>query len=68
MSRNLQSVPTFCESRPFTSPQVRWWIFQAEQNGLQKSGALVRIGRRVYIDIDAFERWIDSQQPQQAAA
>ena len=68
MTRNLQSVAAFTASGPFSTGQVRWWIFCAEQNGLAAEGAIVRVGRRVYIDVAAFDRWIDSQNPRQAAA
>ena len=68
MKRNLQSVAVFTLDRPFSEGQVRWWIFNAEQNGLADADALVRIQRRVYIDIDAFDRWIESQNRQQAPA
>ena len=68
MNRNLKTVYNFASSEPFTEPQVRWWIFNAEQNGLAKTGAVLRIGRRVYIDSDAFERWISAQNPQSVAA
>ena len=68
MSRRLARVAETARSYNFTEAQVRWWIFQAGQNGLQKEGAIVRIGRRVYIDTQAFDRWIDSLQSSQAAA
>lgn len=68
MARNLKTVAQFAGDNPFTEAQVRWWIFQREQNGLAKAGAVVRIGRRVYLDADAFERWIDAQNPQSVAA
>jgi hypothetical protein len=60
MSRKLKSVAQFAADSPFTEAQVRWWIFNAATNGLQP--ALIRIGRRVYIDVDAFASWIDAQQ------
>jgi hypothetical protein len=69
MNRNLQSVATFATAGPFSAGQLRWFIFCSEQNGLAATGAIVRIGRRVYIDVDKFEAWIDSQnQPARAAA
>jgi hypothetical protein len=68
MTRNLQTVAAFAAAGPFTQSQLRWWIFSAAENGLDKSGAIVRIGRRVYLDADAFERWIDSQNRQPQAA
>ena len=67
MARNLKTIAQFASETSFTEPQLRWWIFQAEQNGLQKAGAGKRIGRRVYLDPEAFDRWIDSQQPAVAA-
>jgi hypothetical protein len=67
MSRNLQSVAQFAASGPFTQNQLRWWIFQAAQNGLDASGSIVRVQRRIYIDVDAFEKWIDSQNERTAA-
>jgi hypothetical protein len=69
MNRNLKTVATFASSGPFTESQLRWWIFCATQNGLADTGAVVRVGRRVYIDSDRFEQWIDRQnQPARAAA
>ena len=62
MVSNLQPVAEFAKSSPFTEHQLRWYIFNARDNGLHKQRAVVRIGRRVYIDTAAFERWIDSQQ------
>lgn len=66
MSRNLRSVAQFAASGPFTQNQLRWWIFNAATNGLAESGAILRVQRRVYIDVDRFDTWIDSQN--QAAA
>jgi hypothetical protein len=60
MQRNLKSVSQFAADSPFTEAQVRWWIFNAASNGLQS--AVVRIGRRVYIDVDQFAAWIEAQQ------
>lgn len=60
MNRNLKSVTQFAAESPFTEAQLRWWIFNASTNGLQS--AVVRIGRRVYIDVDAFAAWVDAQQ------
>jgi len=61
MSRNLQSVAQFATSGPFTQNQLRWWIFNAATNGLAESGAIVRVQRRIYIDVDRFDTWIDRQ-------
>lgn len=62
MARNLKTVAQFAAETPFSEPQCRWMIFNASHNGLNKAGVIKRIGRRVYIDTDAFDRWVDSQQ------
>lgn len=68
MSRTLKSVQQFASESPFSEPQVRWFISRADVNGFAKFGLPVRIGRRVYIDPDAFDLWIASQNPRQEAA
>lgn len=30
-------------------------------NGLAEAGAIIRIGRKVLIDLDSFEAWLDSR-------
>lgn len=62
MKRELKTVADFAASGPFTEAQLRWWIFNETHNGMQQHAVTVRIGRRVYIDVDAFNRWVDSQQ------
>lgn len=63
MARNLKRVPQFLRERPeFTPGQVRWWIFHAKANGMARLDVVVRIGRAVWIDADAFDRWVESQQ------
>lgn len=61
MERNLVTVPQFAASSPFTLGQLRFWIFDATNNGLADHDAVVRVRRRVYLDVAAFERWISSQ-------
>ncbi len=65
--RNLKKVSEYAIASGFTEAQLRWWLFNAEANGLKAAGAIVRIGRRVFIDIDGFDRWITSQNEQVAA-
>ncbi len=62
MARNLKAVSAFADGSPFSEAQVRWWIFNEKTNGMAGCGVVVRIGKRVYIDADAFDRWVDSQQ------
>ena len=68
MTRNLQTVAAFASAGPFTQNQLRWYIFNASQNGLAEAGALVRVQRRIYIDTDKFDAWIDAQNTQHASA
>jgi hypothetical protein len=64
VARNLKRVPQFLRERPeFTPGQVRWWIFHASGNGMADHGVVVRIGRAVWIDVDAFDRWVEAQNP-----
>jgi hypothetical protein len=63
MNRNLQPVAKFAaeSNGAFTEAQIRWWIHRAADNGLKRATAIIRIGRRVYIDVDAFDRWLSEQ-------
>ena len=47
MQRNLKTVPSFAAESPFTEGQIRWFIFNAQSNGLAAAAAVVRVGRRV---------------------
>jgi hypothetical protein len=56
--RNLMTVRQFCAAHPaFTEGSVRWLLFNRESNGL--SVALVKKGRRLWIDVDAFFDWLE---------
>jgi len=56
---NILNVAQLSKARPvFTQASLRWLIFQAEQNGLAKSGAIIRLGRRVLIDEEKFLGWV----------
>jgi hypothetical protein len=67
MKRNLLSVARLAADSPFTENQLRWWIFNSASNGLAAADAIVRLRRRVYIDVDGFERWIAAQNAKAAA-
>lgn len=68
MKRNLKSVARFAQESPFTEGQIRWWVFRAPVNGMSAAGAIVRIGRRVFVDVDRFDDWVEQQQPRRARA
>lgn len=52
----LHLAPGLGWAKPVT---VRNLLFKADQNGLRKSGAIVKLGRRVLIDIDRFSAWLE---------
>jgi hypothetical protein len=58
----LRTVNQFLVENPaFTHGGVRWDIFNAERNGLAATGAIIRKGRRIYIDVDAYFAWLRKQ-------
>lgn len=57
VTRRLMTVRQFCEAHPaFTEGSLRWFLFNRSTNGL--SAALVKKGRRIWIDVDAFFEWL----------
>ena len=59
-SENLFTVRQLAISSPaFTEASLRWLIFNAKSNGLNR--ALVKVGRRVLIDLPEFEMWLEGQ-------
>ena len=58
----LSTVNQFTAKQPaFTIGGLRSLIFNEKSNGLAKSGAIVRIGRKVLIDETRFFAWVESQ-------
>jgi hypothetical protein len=78
--RDLFTVNQFSERRPAWSAQaLRNLILNSEDrltsrgekipgNGLAEVGAIVRVGRRVLIDEEAFFRWIAAEQQKRRKA
>ena len=68
--RDLRTIRQFTQRHTaFTEPGIRNLVLNAEErlnsrgesipgNGLAEAGAIVRVGRRVLIDEQAFFRWI----------
>ena len=54
----LRSVKQICAEYPnlFTKGGLRWLIFNADINGFD--ACIFRIGKRVYIDLDALQEWL----------
>jgi len=41
-----------------TESAIRWHLFNRELNGLSKSGAVIKVGRRVLIDLPKYTEWL----------
>ena len=55
---NVLTVKQLAKLNPaFTESTIRWWIFNAVTNGFNV--CLIRMKRRIYIDRQAFERWLE---------
>jgi hypothetical protein len=61
MGKRFSTVKQISEHYPgvFTASSLRWLIFNEKQNGL--SECIRRIGKKVLIDLDLFDAWIDKQ-------
>ena len=58
-TRNLRRVGQFCKENPaFSDASIRWLIFNSASNGLDDAGAVMRLDRRVFIDVDRFFDWM----------
>ena len=54
----LRTVKQFAEQYDeFSYSQIRYLIFNSKINGMENSGALVRMGKRVYINVERFYAW-----------
>lgn len=61
INKRLVPVKKIPEIYPgaFTQSSIRWLIVNENKNGF--SCCVKRIGRKVLIDLDQFESWIDKQ-------
>ncbi len=60
-ANRLATVKTIPQLYPgaFSESSIRWLIFNEKENGF--SACTRRIGKKVLIDLDAFEAFIDKQ-------
>jgi len=57
------TVNQLCENhKAFKTGGIRALIFNEDKNGLAKSGAIVRMGRKVLINQQRFFEWLESGQ------
>ena len=58
-ARVLQTVEQLCnEQDALTIGMVRALLFNRATNGLQASGAVIRVGRRLLLERDTFLDWL----------
>lgn len=61
--RHLLTVRQFAENHPALSEgALRWQIWNRRNNGLERAGAIVRVGTRIWIDVERYYAWLDAQQ------
>lgn len=60
---NLETVRTFAQKYPdvITEGGLRWEIFNKDKNGLKESGAILKRGKKILIDVDRYFDWLYSQ-------
>lgn len=56
---SVKNTPLKYPDSGLTESSIRWLIFNARDNGFDS--CIVRLGRRVFIDLDKFEQWLDEQ-------
>jgi hypothetical protein len=59
--RRLSTVKRLAYLYPdagFTDSSIRWLIFNSEENGFGR--CIRRLGKKVLIDIEEFEDWMDN--------
>ena len=60
VANSLRTVAQLANELPaFDEAALRRLIFHAEENGFEAT--IVRIGRKVLIDVKAFNEWLESQ-------
>lgn len=58
----ILSVEQTAEQIPaLTQAAIRWHLFNRQTNGLSESGAVIKVGRRVLIDLPNYIEWLKAQ-------
>lgn len=56
------TVKQFAQRHEWITPGgLRWLLFGRDTNGLQESGAIINIGRKLLIDEQQFLKWLRHQ-------
>jgi hypothetical protein len=57
---DLRTIKQLAQENPaFTEASLRWLVFNARHNGLD--AAIVRVGRRVLIDVQKLDAWLEAR-------
>ncbi|HEX5359670.1 MAG TPA: hypothetical protein VFW49_00995 [Fluviicoccus sp.] len=57
----LSTVTQFCQRHPaFPEGGLRHYLFYRKQNGLEASGAVIKIGRKLLINEARFFDWVNT--------
>ena len=63
---NIHTVEQVAKEIPaLTEPAIRWHLFNRKFNGLSESGAVIKNGRRVLLDLPKYIEWLRSQGEEQ---
>jgi hypothetical protein len=63
----IVTVRQFSQENPaWSEASLRWLLFNEEINGLARSGAVIRQGKRVLLDKPRFFLWVRSGQKRSA--
>jgi len=63
---NIFTVEQAAKQIPaLTEPAIRWHLFNRQLNGLSKSGAVIKNGRRVFLDVPKYIEWLRSHGSEQ---
>jgi len=56
------TVQQYVDSHPYhTIGAFRWILFNRASNGLSKSGAVIKLGKKILLDSERVEEWENSQ-------
>lgn len=72
--RRYLTIPETAANRPFTTAALRDLRFKAADrqnsrgeiikgNGTAAAGVWISVGRKILVDIEAFDKWIESHKP-----
>jgi len=55
----VKYVPSHYPDSGLTESSIRWLLFNSEENGF--GSCVRRVGRKILIDLDAFENWMEHE-------